>query len=200
MAKIYVPDDRKLIVGKVGLYAPAQTNRSIWTGRSQTVGLPGAEIWSFNATIETLTTEAEERPWRGFLFRLGGGKNSFDLRLCKQCHIGPKPVIGAAATAGYEVPLTGMTPNLSILEAGQYITVPLPSGHHRLAMLTDALRSDASGNALAKINVGLGEIPFLGAAVETSEPYCPVKAFDPNPELTYEGSTSTASLELMEAL
>lgn len=200
MALIAVPDNKKLIMNSLTLLSPTQTNRSIWTSRSQSIGLPGAEMWSITATLDTMVTEAEERPWRAFIFNLRGGQNHFHFPLCKQCHIGPRPVVATGASDGYGIPLEGMTPSTRILEAGQYITVPLPSGHYRTCMLTTDLITNALGRAIVPLNIALGEAPTGGTIVETAKPFIPVKIDDPNVAMEYEGSTSTSSLELVEAL
>ena len=146
MSEVTVPDPSTLDLDSLVLDSPMQTNRSGWTARGKTIGLPGAEIWSGRITIQDLETEEKERPWRVFLRKLKGPENWFRWPLCQQSHYGPKPKVGTGASDGNTLPLTGMQPNVRILKAGHRLTVPLPSGHFRMVELVENLVSDASGN------------------------------------------------------
>lgn len=174
MAEITVPD-KSLIVDKVWeLDSPAQVNRSGWTGRGKTVGLPGAELWSFSARVRFRSTIADQRPWRAFFTSLKGLQNTFKFHLECQRHIGPAPQVDTGAGDGYTLPLKGMSASTILLVAGQCMTVPLPSGHMRLVCLADDLITDAAGKAVANFTPALGEVPALNAVVETANPYSPV--------------------------
>jgi hypothetical protein len=175
MSEIIVPDYDGLLLDGLDLHTPAQVNRSQWTGTRKVVGMPGVELFRGKATIDILATEEEERPWRAFLFGLRGPVNWFRWPLPRNSHIGPKPVVDAGATDGYTLPLTGMQPNARILRAGQWMTVPLPSGHYRAVCLTADLRADASGDATAAFVPELGEVPDAGETVETVEPFIPMR-------------------------
>lgn len=200
MARIPVPNAEQLIMTSLVLLVPDQMNRSEWTSRGQVVGLPGAEMWFITAEIEPLATEKEERPWRAFVFNLRGRQNFFYFPLCVQRHIGPRPLVASGASYGYGLPLEGMTPSTRILEAGQYLTVPLPSGHYRTAMLTQDLVTNAAGQAVATLNIALGEIPFLGSVVESAEPYIPVRNTDNRASLAFSNAVSGAQFSFEEAL
>jgi hypothetical protein len=175
MSEIIVPDYDGLLLDGLDLHAPAQVNRSAWTGTGKVIGMPGVELWRGKATIDILATEEEERPWRAWLFGLRGPVNWLRWPLPCGSHIGPKPVVDVGATDGYTLPLTGMQPNARIARAGQYLTVPLPSGHYRAVCLTADLRADASGDATAAFVPELGEIPDAGETVETVEPFIPMR-------------------------
>lgn len=200
MALISIPDPKALILTSLTLDVPDQMNRSVWTRRRQVVGLPGAEMWRATVAIEPLTTEMEERPWRAFLFGLRGRQNHFNLPVACQRHAGGKPQVFNATEAGYTLPLDGMQPSTRILSAGQYMTVPLPSGHNRLVMLMADLVTDASGIATAQINIELGEVPDDYAEVETGDPFLPVVSAEQSINLPYENAVSSAVLSLEEAL
>ncbi|MES2289290.1 MAG: hypothetical protein V4530_06080 [Pseudomonadota bacterium] len=58
---------------------PAQVNRSAFTSRRKVVGLPGAEIWTAKATVESLATELDEREWRAFMMKMRGVENVCDV-------------------------------------------------------------------------------------------------------------------------
>lgn len=155
---------------------PAQSNRSGWTGKAKAVRLPGASLWRCDITFEPIATELEERALRVFVEGLDGIVNATDIpRACQQ-HIGPKPLVAAGATSGSTLPLDGMTPSTTILRAGQFMTVPLPSGHQRLVMLTADLATNLSGEATATFKPDLGEVPAENATVETVKPFSRMKS------------------------
>lgn len=200
MALIPVPNPDKLITVAIDVLVPDQMNRSQWTSRSQVVGLPGAESWAIASEIEPIATEKEERAWRAFIFNMRGRQNHFHYPLCYQSHIGPRPVVRTGASNGYSLPLGGMSPSTMILEAGQYLTVPLPSGHFRTVMLTADLVANDSGQGTAQLNVALGETPIVNQTVETANPFIPVRNVDPRVSLSYGGGVSSAQLSLEETL
>ena len=150
MSEITVPDVNDLILTGLSLSAPAQVNRSKWTGKRKVVGLPGIELWRAQISIDIQATEEAERPWRAFLWGLKGPTNWFRHILPCATHAGSKPTVAAGASDGYALPLTGLSVSTAILKAGQFMTVPLPSGAYRVVCLTADLTSDGSGNATAK--------------------------------------------------
>lgn len=173
---IDVPDDSLLLDVSVFLLEPDQVNRSEWTGRRKLTGLPGPERWTATCRLRPRWREVDKRPWRAFIRKLRGQRNHFHLRvLCCQ-RIGPNPTVGTGAGNGTQIPLTGMEPNSYHLRAGQYMTVPLPSGHFRLVELTEDLEVDATGNGTATFVPELNEFPAVGAEVETIEPFVPVNS------------------------
>lgn len=174
MTEIVVPDQDALVTLGVTLTSPQQVNRSRWTGRRKVVGQPGIEYWSGKVAISDIATEEEERPWRAFLFGLGGPSNWFRYPLACNDHPGSNPTVGAGASNAYTLPLAGLTPSTTILAAGQYMTVPLPSGRYRAICLTAPLISDGSGHATAQFAPALGETPSLGVTVESVNPFIPM--------------------------
>lgn len=179
---------------------PAQSNRSAWTGKTKTILGPAVSAWTAQITFEVIATEEEERAMRVFVESLDGIVNITNVpRACQQ-HIGPKPVVDTGATAGSTLPLTGMTPNTTILRAGQFMTVPLPSGHARLVMLTADLATDASGDATATFKPSLGEIPDAAETVETVEPYCPMRSSENEIPIPTKDGVTVVSLSMVEAL
>ena len=200
MSEITVPNHDDLYLEGLSLSAPAQVNRSGWTGRRKVIGLPGAETWRGKATIDLLTTEEEERPWRAFLFALRGPVNWFRWPLPCAVHIGPKPVVVAGAAVGYSLALEGMTPNALILKAGQFMTVPMPSGNLRAVCLTSDLRTDGSGLATAVFEPALNEVPGTGVTVETVAPFIPVSMVQSEQGFTLADGVSGASFDVEESL
>lgn len=153
---------------------PAQVNRSVFTKRRKVIGLPGAESWSCRLTVEPIATETDERPWRAFLLSLRGQQNTFNVKAACQSPPAGTPTVNSGATAGYTLPITGLAISQTILKAGQFMTVPLPSGHKRLVCLTADLVSNGSGNATATFEPALTEVPTTSTAIEMSNPYCPM--------------------------
>lgn len=199
MAEITVPDPDELILSNLDLATPTQVNRSAWVGTRKILGLPGPAAWQGTVAIDTITTEEAERPWRAFLFDLEGPVNHFRWPLPCNTHIGPKPLVGAGATDGKTLPLTGMQPSTTILRAGQFMTVPLPSGHHRAVVLTAPLVTDASGNATATYKPALNEVPVEGATVETAYPFIPMSPVEGTMGLATAEGVSGTSFDVEEA-
>lgn len=196
MSEVTAP--KGLIITSLGYDAPAQRNQSVWTRRTRKTGLPGAELWQATAQIPETATEDEERAWRAFYFGLEGVMNWFRLRLPCQRHIGPKPVAAAGGTGLYTQPLSGMTPDTTILFAGQYMTLPLPIGRPRAVMLTADLRTDGDGEAVAEFVPALGQIPATSVEIETADPFIPVCSVDTVNPLAYSNGVSGATVNLIE--
>lgn len=199
MSEVTVPDYDDLILTGLDLSAPAQVNRSIWTGSRKVVGLTGAEVWRGKAAIDEQATEEAERPWRAFLWGLDGPVNWFRWILPCNQHIGPKPTVAAGATDGYTMPLEGMQPSTTILLAGQFMTVELPSGRFRAVCLTADLVTDASGNATATFRPALTEPPAEGSEVETADPFIPMSLVNPSQGFSTDNGVSAASFDVEEA-
>lgn len=200
MAEIPVPVADWLDFDRLDLSTPSQVNRSTWTGRRKVVGLSGAETWQGKVSLSGIATEEEERQWRAFLFNLAGPENHFRWPLPCNSHIGPRPQVDTGATDGYTLPLTGGQPNARILRAGQFMTVPLPSGHSRTVCLTADLRFDASGDALAQFRPALNEAPTAGVTVETTDPFIPMAPTAPVIGLSLDNGVSGTSFDVEEAM
>lgn len=199
MPEIIVPDYDELQVIELDFDEPAQVNRSAWTGTRKVVGLPGASLWTGQIAVENIATEAEERQWRAFLARLRGVQNWFKAYLPCQSHVGPMPTVDTGASNGYTLPLTGMSPSTTILEAGQHLSVPLPSGHVRAVRLTADLVTDSAGKAIAQFGPALNEVPTLGATVETANPYVRVAASQSRNPIPQTNGVSGFALDVEES-
>lgn len=199
MAQITVPDYDDLILTGLSLSAPAQVNRSKWTGRRKVVGQPGAETWSARVAIDAQATETNEAPWRAFLFALRGPQNWFRWYLPCNTHIGPKPTVDTGASDGYSLPLTGMQPNALILSAGKFMTVPLPSGKFRAVCLSADLRSDATGEGIATFEPALSETPTLGATIETGAPFVDLSPIETVQGFDIDNGVSATGFDVEEA-
>lgn len=200
MSEIIVPDPDELLLDNLELSSPAQVNRSSWTGRRKVIGLAGTQTWRGSVAIAGIATEESERPWRAFLFALEGPQNWFKWPLPCNTHIGPKPLVNAASTAGNTLPLDGMQPDTLILRAGQFITVPLPSGHARAVCLTADLRTNSSGEATAQFKPELNEVPADNAVIETVAPYIPMAPTEAVLGLGTSQGISGTAFDVEEAL
>lgn len=198
MSEITVPNYDDLILDGLSLFSPAQVNRSIWTGARKVVGLSGAELWRGTATIDTLATEDAERPWRAFLFALRGQVNWFRWYLPCNTHIGPKPTVLTSAT-GYSLALTGMQASAMILRAGQFITVPLPSGKFRAVCLNADLYTDIYGSGTATFDQMLPEAPTVAAVVETANPWIAMSLTEAVQGFSYDQGVAGTSFGVEEA-
>ena len=175
MAVTIIPDQDQIIVESFDVDTPAQSNRS-WSGRSKAIGLPGSQTRFGSFRTRAQSTEVKRRPWRAFAASLQGIVNYFDVRVAKFQRYGDNPTVRAGTGSGKTLLLAGLPLNTYPLRAGQYVTVPLPSGHHRIAMLLADLVTDGSGNATATLDVELGEVPTTGVTVETLNPYVRARA------------------------
>ena len=199
MSEITVPSYDDLILTGLTLSAPAQVNRSKWTGKRKVIGMPGIELWKGQVTIDTQATEENERPWRAFLFALKGPVNWFKWMLPCATHAGSKPTVASGASNGYALPLTVLTPSTTILKAGQFMTVPLPSGAYRAVCLTDDLVASGTGTATANFVPALGEIPATGATVETKDPFIPFALVQSDQGFSFGDGLTGASFDVEEA-
>ena len=200
MSEITVPLPANLQLDRLDLSSPAQVNRSTWTGRRKVIGLAGVERWQGVASVGSIATEIEERQWRAFLFALKGPANWFRWPLPCNQHLGSRPTVAAGATNAYILPLTGMQPSALMLEAGQFMTVPLPSGHFRAVCLTVDLVANGAGNANAIFEPALNETPTLGATVETLDPFVPMAPVSPIVGFSASQGVSSTSIDVEESL
>ncbi|MEH3098878.1 hypothetical protein [Sphingomonas adhaesiva] len=156
---------------------PAIVNRSGWTGTSKVVGLPGAGVWSASGEFSVIVGEGNVLRWRAFFTALRGQRNSFCLIAIERAR--QTETIGVTVRAGAgnadTLPLQGMPAGGRVLLGGELMTVPLPSGHHRLVCLTQDLVADANGEGVARFGPELGEIPTAGTLVELRTPYAQVR-------------------------
>jgi hypothetical protein len=150
---------------------PGQLNRSVFTSKRKYVGLPGAEMWMARVTVEAITTEIDERKWRAFTLKMRGQENTFQIIANCQTPPSATALVGVGATDGYSLPLTNMAVSQTILHEGEFMTVPLPSGHKRLVCLTADLVANGSGVGTATFEPALNEVPTFAAALEITNPY-----------------------------
>ena len=198
MSEVTVPDNDELIITSLECDYGGQVNSSRWTGKRKVIGLPGGEQWYAAAFVSDISNEAEERQWRAFLSKLRGVRNWFKLVVACLTHSGSKPKIAAGGAPNYQIPLKGMTASTTILLAGQYMTVPLPSGMNRLVRLESDLVTNSAGNAIANTSPALNEIPAENAVCETVNPFLPVAQTTSRNGLAWDNAISGFQLTLEE--
>lgn len=171
MTEIAMPTSANLVQFSLSLDDRKQVNRSVWTGVRKVTGLPGVQMWKASFSPHVITSDVLKKEWRAFLISLRGPENTFRLKVASGQHGGSNPTVKSGANAGATLPLQGLPISGTLLVAGDYMTVPLPSGHQRLVMLTAPLTSDASGEAVASIWPYLNEVPETDETVETIDPF-----------------------------
>lgn len=177
-----------------------QVNRSAWTGRRRVSGMPGAQKWYARAVVPGLSTEDEERPWRAFLLSLRGPVHKFRFPVACSQRNGSNPTVRSGAGPLTTLPLQGLPANAVALRAGQYLTVPLPSGHHRLVMLTTDLVANGSDQGTATFVPELMESPAQGVAVETINPYFMAALVSPRQGWKLSNGVSVFAIDAEEAI
>ena len=200
MSEIVVPDQDEIVARTPWLSRPTQSNRSRWTGRRKVIGLPGAEVWQGNVQLSDVATEAAERKWRAFLYALRGSQNWFRYILPCNTHSGAMPTVRTGASIGYTLPLEGMAANQTVLEVGQFLTVPMPSGHFRTVCLMADLQTNGLGESTAVFEPALNEIPVVGAQVETRDPFIPMASKSPDLPMEQANGVSGFAFDVEEAM
>jgi hypothetical protein len=191
MAIIDLPNDLRPFLSVEWTYTtPQQTNRSGFTSRSQTVGLPGAELWAARATLEPMATEREARAWRAFLMSLRGAENRFRFPALpsRQWNGAPIAIDDNVDSRSIEIASTaGIVP-------GMYATIPLTSGHERLVVITNI----GSGGVI-EFEPSMPGVADEAKNIEINEPWALMRNTGPAVSWTDAGVVSY-TLEMEEAL
>lgn len=107
------------------------------------------------------------------------------------------PLVSAPNQTGRYLQTKGWKPNANVLRKGDYLTV-----NNELKMVTENIKSDASGNAVIAISPMLRYSPALNEKVEVAKPYGIFKPVD-NEQGDFQFHPyllSDVSLEFEEAL
>jgi hypothetical protein len=199
MAEVGVPDPAAMRIDSLRLRTPTQRNRSLWTGASKAIGLPGAELWSGAVSIELLSTEAQERQWRAFLWALGGPQNWFRMPLPCAEHPGGGIFVDEVGATGYTLDIASSAISQTLLDAGQFLTIPLPSGRFRTVCLQALLATDAAGKATASFRPALTESPVAGATIISRTPFMPFSPADDDLAITWAEGIGQIAFDVEEA-
>lgn len=170
---------------------PQQKNRSEFTGRTQTIAMPGAEQWRVKATALPQANEAEARLWRAFIASLRGAENTFNMPALPLWPAGAANPTVTAAVAGNRAVTVD---DSGAIELGMYATVLQSDGHARMAIVVGIDGLDVHFEPY------LTAAPTLGAAFIIDEPYCPMRLTSGEQTWRQTANTGGFQLEAEEAL
>lgn len=202
MAEVAFPTVANLVEVAWDIDVPMQRNVSGWTGTSKGVGLPGSTSWFATVRPHDVGDLDDKRALRLFLGQMKGQANWTRVPApVPQQTAASNPVTRSAGrTAGFTVPLEGLPASATVLKAGDFITVPLPSGHFRMAMLTADLNSNGAGQGTATFDRELREVPAAAAPVEIREPFSAMRLSRSRNGWTDAYAVASYSFELEENL
>jgi len=162
MALVTFPTNAKVISRKWTLQVPQQINRSSFTGRRKVIGLPGAEIWLLQATIEPLAREVQARSWRAFTASLRGAENFFRFPALPTPQTGfANPKVAAVVAGNRAVALTtaaGVVP-------GMHMTITQVDGYQRLVVVVGVVGAQVSFEPYLYLD------PLVTSDVEIQNPW-----------------------------
>ena len=157
---------------------PQQKNRSDFTSRSQTIGLPGAEQWTATAFAIAPVDIAELWAWDAFLAACRGSENWFNLPALPLKQTGAaNPTVTGAVSGNMAVVLS----SAADVVAGMYATVVQTDGHARLVKVTSIAGTQVN------FNVALTGNPTIGGPFVIGAPYARMQLPDPSQALTIIG-------------
>lgn len=137
-------------------------NRSV-----QTVELPGAR-WLFSYNFESLES-SDIRKLKAFLAQLRGASGRFymeDKTYLRSGTAAGTPLVNGALQVGSTLITDGWTPSQALLlDVGDYISI-----NYELKLITQAVSSDASGNATLTFEPPLRNSPIDDAVIVVNSP------------------------------
>jgi hypothetical protein len=156
------------------LSIPQQKNRSEFTGRTQTIGLPGAEQWLATAYAIPAANLAEMFAWHAFLAACRGSENTFNLpaRALRQSSAANPTV--TAAVAGNRAVTVSSAANVQL---GMYATVLQSDGHARLVKVVGKNGLDVHFEPYLTTN------PTIGEELVIDQPYSRMQLAKPDQPL-----------------
>ncbi|WP_223504190.1 hypothetical protein [Pseudomonas sp. GL-RE-29] len=149
-----------------GIVNNSRSFTSTLSNAQQIAGYPGA-FWQCTLTFGLLT-RLQERELSAFLGRLDGMFGTFNLPAftrTRSDNIGALAVVTGNAQARSML-VSGATPSAPIFKMGDYITVA-----GEMFEVTDAVSSNASGQAVVPLNKRIRKTLTPGAAIEYRNPY-----------------------------
>lgn len=149
-----------------GIVNNSRAFTSTLSNAQQIVGFPGA-YWQCTLTFGLLARD-QERELSAFLGRLDGMFGTFNLPAftrTRSDNIGALVVVTGIAQARAML-VSGATPSAPIFKPGDYLTVA-----GEMFEVTDAVSSNASGQAVVPLNKRIRKTLTPGAAIEYRNPY-----------------------------
>jgi hypothetical protein len=193
MPQITFPPFAKVIRLEPTLEVPGQINRSVWTGRSKIIGLPGSEFWRFTVGLRATVTERRAREMRAFLTGLRGMGNYFHLPVTpnRQATANPNGSLTANVLAGAR---TVSTSGIADAVPGMFFTL-MGVDHHRLVVA-----QSGTGASTLVFEPPLTHPMSTGMGIEAWFPYARVRLADPRTTWSEENGVMNVGLSVEEAL
>ncbi|MDF3917526.1 hypothetical protein P3W43_01510 [Salinicola salarius] len=141
---------------------------SVFSNAQQIVSFPG-DYWQLSMTLPPLGRD-KERLLVAKIGQLRGRVNWFRFRDRRYRHtlgdVG-SPIVDGGGQTGVRLQTRLWTPSITVLRAGDYITVA-----DQMFQMVEDVVSDADGNALLPLNMWIRSSPDSAAPVEYQSPYC----------------------------
>lgn len=145
---------------------PQQKNRSEFSRRTQTIGMPGAEQWLATAFAIEPAALAEMFAWHAFLASCRGSENTFNLPALPFAQSTAANPVVTAAVAGNRAVTVASAADIAL---GMYATVLQVDGHARL------LKVVGIAGLAVHFEPYLSAAPTIGAPFVIDEPYSRVE-------------------------
>lgn len=173
------------------LVIPQQRTRSEFTGRTQVIGLPGAEHWQVKAIALPLATRAEELAWRAFLIACRGAENTFHMPTLPLWPAPPaEPTVTAAVAGNRAVTVS----SVAELEPGMDATVQQTNGHFRKVTIVGIDGSNVHFEPYLTSN------PVIAATLNIAAPFCVMRMASNELGWQQTATVGGAGFEAEEAL
>lgn len=177
-----------------GIVNNSRAFTSTLSNAQQIVGYPGA-YWQCTLTFGLLD-RAQERELSSFLGRLDGMFGTFNMPAFtrrRTVSVGALTVISGNAQARSMV-VAGATPSSAIFSAGDYITIA-----GEMFEVTDAVSSNAQGQATLMLNKRIRKSLPAGAAVEYLNPYSEMRMTSDTWSMSVRPVIANGSYQFREA-
>jgi hypothetical protein len=177
MAQVPFPTVANMVEVTWDIDVPMQRNRSGWTGTSKGVGLPGSTSWFATVRPHDVFDPADKRALRAFVAQMRGQGNwtAVPAPVPQQTSAANPVTRSTGLSGGFTLPLQGLPLSTTVLLAGDFMTVPLPSGHYRMGILMQDLASNGSGQGTAVLDREIREVPAAGVTVEIRNPFAAMR-------------------------
>lgn len=160
-----------------------QVNRSVWSGKTQVVRLPGATRWTVSGEFPAIQGQSAAEPWQAFFEDVDGVANIFPVIAVEAVQTAlTAPTVSGAGQTGSTLNLTGLPGAVgsTYLPKGSKITIPLSATDVQLEVLQAALIVGAGGTATATFKGRLRSSPANGAALVVGLPYALMRMTTPS--------------------
>ena len=148
------------------LVIPQQKSASEFTGRTQVIGLPGAEHWRVKASALPHASEAESRSWRAFIVACRGAENTFNMpAMPLAAFTGANPSVTAAVAGNRAVTVS----SVAGIVPGMVATVTQVGGRYRKVVVVGIVGLNVQFEPYLTAN------PLVGAAFNLDAPFCTMR-------------------------